>query len=226
MGSRVVVVPTEEIGREIANFTIGFAKLVVENKHEDAIGAGSGTLVVLGKVYGIVTAAHVLDALPDYGPVGLVRYQGDMQHEKQTLDMAATTKLVIPAEEFGLNGPDLGFLRIPEQNIGWLKAILSFYNLRRYRDEFIAQSLPAGATVYAVAGMIDERTKNYLPQGKGGRRKGFEAIFTNGDITAEREVDGYGLLDFIPVEYPDFKMPGNFEGTSGGCLAAIFRNGR
>jgi hypothetical protein len=57
---RQVNIPTDKIGNEIANYTVGFAKLSIENKVEDAVCAGSGTLAFAGRVCGVLTAAHVL----------------------------------------------------------------------------------------------------------------------------------------------------------------------
>jgi hypothetical protein len=61
--------------------------------------------------------------------------------------------------------------------------------------------------------MIDERTKDLPAERAGDRRKGFEALFSNGTISAEREVGGYDLMEFAPAEYPDFKLPGDYQGT-------------
>ena len=55
---------TEDISREISHFTVGFAALSVKDHVEDATSAGSGTLVTIGSVEGILTAAHVVEALP------------------------------------------------------------------------------------------------------------------------------------------------------------------
>jgi hypothetical protein len=52
----------------------------VHNRVEDAIGAGSGTLVSIGKIRGILTAAHVLAHRPDKGEVGIVEYRGQTVH--------------------------------------------------------------------------------------------------------------------------------------------------
>src|SRR6202051_3174109 len=73
---RIVTIPTAGVSNAMAAYTIGFVKLEVHNNVEDAIGAGSGTLVSVGKVHGILTAAHVLDNLPDRGTVGIVEYRG------------------------------------------------------------------------------------------------------------------------------------------------------
>src|ERR1700681_575904 len=55
--------------------------------------------------------------------------------------------------------PSLGFLRLPEKYLGWLRAINSFYNLTKSRDEYLANSTPGPDSVDAIVGMIHERTK-------------------------------------------------------------------
>jgi hypothetical protein len=80
---RIVNVPTAGISQAMAAYTIGFVKLEVHDRVEDAIGAGSGTLVSIGKVYGILTAAHVLAHLPDSGAVGIVEYRGETIHYRK-----------------------------------------------------------------------------------------------------------------------------------------------
>src|SRR5882762_7621134 len=124
--NRIVTLPTAGIGNAVAAYTIGFVKLEVHDRVEDAVGAASGTLVAVGKVYGILTAAHVLDNRPDQGSVGIVEYRGESVHyRKQTIDMAGATKIVLRDAAFGADGPDLGFLRLPADSVGWLAAISS-----------------------------------------------------------------------------------------------------
>lgn len=45
-----VTIPTAAIGNAVAAYTVGFVKLKVHDRVEDAIGTGSGTLVRVGKV--------------------------------------------------------------------------------------------------------------------------------------------------------------------------------
>ncbi len=56
--ARTITIPTAGISDAMAAYTIGVAKLEVHDRLEYAIGAGSGTLVSIGKVRGILTAAH------------------------------------------------------------------------------------------------------------------------------------------------------------------------
>ncbi|MBK8909255.1 MAG: hypothetical protein IPM60_15660 [Rhodospirillales bacterium] len=67
----------EEASSVIANFIIGFARVTVHQGAQDADAAGSGTLVTVGPVHGILTAAHVLRNLPDQGEVGIVQSRTD-----------------------------------------------------------------------------------------------------------------------------------------------------
>lgn len=219
---RVVTIPTAAIGNAVAAYTIGFVKLEVHDRVEDAIGAGSGTLVRVGKVHGILTAAHVLSHLPDSGKVGIVEYRGETMHyRKRQIEMADTVKIVQSGDNFGPDGPDLGFLRLPAESVGWFEAIGSFYNLLKHRSD-ADQAAPSPSSVDAIVGMIDERTKDLPAERADERRKGFEALFSNGTISAQRDVGGYDLMEFAPAEYPDFKLPGNYQGTSGGALWRIY----
>src|SRR5438445_123735 len=49
-----------------------FGLLRVENGAEHIRSAGSGTLVTVGSVHGVLTAAHVIEALPKIGQVGII----------------------------------------------------------------------------------------------------------------------------------------------------------
>jgi hypothetical protein len=178
-------------------------------------------LAFAGRVCGVLTAAHVLDGLPDQGEVGLVTLAGqERQFRKQTIEMAETTKISIRGNGFGPDGPDLGFLRLPEKYLGWLRAINSFYNLTKSRDEYLANSTPGPDSVDAIVGMIHERTKTLMADNL--RKKGFEALFSDGRIVETRHATGHDLLSFLPTAYPDFQLPANFQGTSGGALWRVY----
>ncbi|MCJ9700140.1 hypothetical protein [Bradyrhizobium sp. SHOUNA76] len=220
--ARTITIPTAAVSDAMAAYTIGFAKLEVRDRVEDAIGAGSGTLVSVGKVLGVLTAAHVLTNLPDQGEVGIVEYRGQTIHyRKRTIEMANTTKIVLRGDAYGLDGPDLGFLRLAADTIGWFKALGSFYNLLKHRTD-TSGSPPSPDFTDAVVGMIDERTKALPAERPRERRKGFEALFSNGAVSNERIVGGYDLFDFAPTDYPDFTLPGDYGGTSGGAVWRIY----
>jgi hypothetical protein len=219
---RTVTIPTAGVSDAMAAYTIGFAKLEVLDRVEDAVGAGSGTLVSVGKVRGILTAAHVLANLPDKGEVGIVEYRGQTVHyRKRLIEMAHTTKIALRGDAFGPDGPDLGFLRLAPDTVGWFEAIGSFYNLLKHRSDG-SGAAPSTSSTDAVVGMIDERTKDLPAERPRERRKGFEALFSNGTVSKDRVVGGYDLFDFAPTDYPDFTLPGDYGGTSGGAVWRIY----
>jgi hypothetical protein len=94
------------VAQDIANYTVGFCKLTVRGNEEDAIPAGSGTLVTIGNVSGILTAAHVVEHIRHEGQVGIVRFpnrQGLVQ--KLKLEMKLTDAISPRQQDFGPTGP-------------------------------------------------------------------------------------------------------------------------
>src|SRR5262249_26322417 len=141
----------------ISHYMIGLAKLSVHDRVEHAVLVGTATLVYVGSVPGLLTAAHVLDALPSSGDVAVVLFKsGKLQ--KQVIPMKYAVPVTIRGNEFNQNGPDLGFLRLPFNIAGSLNAIGSFYNLKKWRDSVFSDKKPAPNYVEALVGMIDELT--------------------------------------------------------------------
>ncbi len=121
MLQRKFLLSTQQISKDISYFTIGFATLSVQGHVEDAVCAGPGTLVTVGSLYGILTAAHVLGNLPTKGQVGLVTHADDpSRFQKQIIMMEHTDSVIMRGKAFDQKGPDLGFLRLPQQSIGWI----------------------------------------------------------------------------------------------------------
>src|SRR5436190_14729573 len=115
MLQRKFLLSTEQISKDVSYFTIGFATLSVKGNVEDAVCAGSGTLVTVGSLHGILTAAHVLDNLPAKGQVGLVTHADDpSRFQKQSITMEHTDSVLMRGATFDRKGPDLGFLRLPQ----------------------------------------------------------------------------------------------------------------
>jgi hypothetical protein len=127
------------------------------------------------------------------------------------------------------SGPDLGFLRLPQNNIGWLKAKGSFYNLSKHRNDALTHKNAGSGHIDAVVGVIHELTKDLPSETPRIRKKGFTAIFSGGRPIAVKYVDNFDILDFELTSDPDFNLPNSFEGTSGGAIWRFFveeRDGR
>jgi hypothetical protein len=220
MAQRIVQIPTKEIGEAVSQFTIGLATLSVHDRIEDASCAGSGTLMTIGRLNGLLTAAHVLDALPATGDIGIVRYQAGML-QKQVIKMENTDQVSIFGKEFGLSGPDLAFLRLPRENVGSLAATNIFYNVSKRRDRVLAKQAPARNYVDAIIGMVDQLTTDVAVPDPLRRAKVFSALFCDGRIVSERSENGFDLVDFTAVD-SEFPLPASFQGVGGGGLWRIY----
>jgi hypothetical protein len=208
-------IPIDEISRFAANFTIGFARISVNNKTEDAGSAGSGSLISVGSVKGILTAAHVLEALPDEGNVGIIMHQPSA---KPVIDMSLAQKLKIGGEASGVSGPDLGFLWLPLPTATALEARLSVYSLSRRREDALANAVPAPTSIDAIVGIISELTEDVPSGRKTVRKKAFKAIFGPGCSSSLTETGEHDYFDFEVKSAPGFTLPNSFKGTSGGAV--------
>lgn len=221
-----IIIPTSSLGDDIANYSIGFVKFLHHNGSEDAVCAGSGTLVRVGKVHGILTATHVLENLPSSGQVGLAQFFGRTVHfRKQTFNMDHAETIMVGGKGNAPSGPDLGFLRLATKDAAWLAAIQSFYNMQLHSSDHTKEP-PAPNSVYVIVGAIDERTKNLPAERPGEYRKGFEAIITDSNMMWFGKNGGFTLVGMKPKSYPDFSLPGDFGGTSGGGLWQIYFNAK
>ena len=208
---------TEKIGKATSHFTIGFGLLRVENGAEHISSAGSGTLVTVGSVHGILTAAHVIDALSKKGQVGIITSVDESSPlQALKIEMDHAVSVVIGEKRSVELGPDLAFLRLPPESVGWLTAKNSFYNLLKYRDDVLGNKAPAPDHVDTMTGVIDELTAEAPGSKPGAKKTLFTTIFCGARLIALRYVDEHGLYYFEPSDKIDFSLPGSFKGMSGG----------
>jgi len=178
-------------------------------------------LVTVGGIRGILTAAHVLKALPDEGRVAIIlSAESPAQFRRMKIDMKNAHKLVVCASEFTIDGPDLGFLRISSEDAGSIAAISSLYNLTKRADDVLAKQKPAPNSSDALAGVIHERTK--VLETERGRATSFDLLFCGGQSGAERSVGDHDTFTFAPANEQDFELPSSFAGASGGGIWRFF----
>jgi hypothetical protein len=163
-------------GSSIAPFSIAFAKLDVVGEQEDATPSGSGALVTVGSIHGILTAAHVLEALPDQGEVGLIRFT-NATIQKQTIDMSLAEKLAIRGNGSVAEGPDIGFLRLASPQAATLNATNVFFNLSKREESVLGNEHPSCEYFEGLSGIIAEWTIDH-PTGEAGfhHLKGFRGL--------------------------------------------------
>lgn len=213
----------EETRAAIADSTIGFVTISLVDGIEDAHPAGSGVLVSVGSVNGILTAAHVLENLPEEGEVGLVCFaRRPSVALRQTIDVGFAEKLIIGSRPWRAEGPDLGFLKLSSSDVGALKARNVFQNLGMKQEPVLASIQPDLPYFDGISGMIAEWVSD-LPVEQGfSRVKNFGAMFGIGRIVNEHESECFDLCDFEVTYGPESESPNSFGGMSGGALWRIF----
>ena len=210
----IVAVPTNMIAPTVALHSIGLA--IAEP--DMSVRAGSGTLVQVGNVYGILTAAHCVRAIKKYAKIDIAPLTADSDPIRIKMEMEVKHAATIGLGETDTpDGPDLAFIRTPPNLTGWLKAALSFVNLNREPREFEGADRCFGVfgivnTLTNSKAEIDAKTKGVI----------LGAVFSNGEIKAEKKKDWYDSFEFTHTGYKDFALLEDFEGASGGSVWKIF----
>lgn len=205
-------------------YCVGLLKLGIADGCETADSAGSGTLVKIGKAHFILTAAHVAEALPTKGDVGIVRFSTQEIHlQKLTLDMGYVQPIAIGNSPFSDKGPDLALLPLPEPFVSTVAATNSFFDLGRRSQLASAGKFPSKICFDCLAGVIAERTTDVaVPEDAGFLKRSFEASFEPGTFAPLAEHEGYDLLRFTPQEDEGYEPPSSYQGVSGAALWRVF----
>jgi len=207
---------SETIARRVADHTIGFLRLTEDHDGKNAVPAGTGTLVQIDDMRGILTAAHVLTDLPNEGLVGLVRFlDKEEQHQQLKLDMGKTQKILLGSAPFTEWGPDVAFLRMPFDTAGTLGATNTYVNFIKTRE---GPSQLGPRYFDAVVGEIGEWTEDLSPKRADTRLKGVRALFATGNIVRTFDRDGLDYFDLELVHETGFTPPNSYGGMSGGGL--------
>lgn len=193
----------------IAASTLGLMKYVERGGRPDAIPAGTGTLVSIGHVLGLLTAAHVTRELPSSGPVGLVRFLL-AREENPHVRMDETEKI-----EFGPHEPDLAFLRFTHGAAEALRASNTFVDLLRPRTQFLVGEKSHPYLLY-VAGVVAERTLELPGTSRFPIGRGVKAALFN--VTVDDDIRGENGVVHVRPNLSHSDVPASYEGVSGGGL--------
>jgi hypothetical protein len=224
---RTVELDLRSFAEEIAPYTVGFLKRNSVDQPQSLDCVGSGVLVSVGQVYGILTAGHVLANLPSFGQISLITFpQTKNKLQNFSLEMSFTERLVLGGPVWGESGPDIGFLRLANDVIGILKSSNSFRNLRNAAQIDPPLGPKSKQFIDAVLGVVDERTHTAEGEKPGFIIKKFEANFMDGSISTNQTSDDFDYCSFAPRAGDTGSLPTNFGGVSGGGIWRIYYDGR
>lgn len=196
--------------------TVGF----VRTQGDSPTSLGSGTLIRFGNVVGILTCAHVLEALLKETEIGLLCFPvRATQIQTLRLPTAATDSISIGSAPWDASGPDLAFLRLPAAIIGDIERVATITNGDRHRQNIVAGEPTPMRHLCAIAGIVDEMTKppivTRIATGIVTTRS-FEAFIDIGNLFVDDE--GADRFRFQPMSTQGNILPTSYKGLSGGGL--------
>ena len=155
------------------------------------------------------------------GEVGLMVFPEKKRRQAFKIDLGHTNRVLDYAEDRGADGPDLGFLALPEYKATQLAAICSFVDLDKRRAE-LGNPTKSNTVLDAVCGMVGEWTADSPSSPPGYRNKDFTLLFGPGYTLGKRQVGDYDLALSRPELAPVVDAPKSFGGVSGGGLWRFF----
>ena len=203
-------------GNIINSYSAGLLKLSPYREDKRAASViGSGTLVSINGIKGILTAHHVSELLQKEDSLALLLLESEHRMEIECKYLHSITIGRGPNE---YEGPDFSFIIIPEHEIAKIKPYRQFFDLSGYRENMIKNRPDPHIGIWFIWGIPDEYTE-ILESVKG---SGKVISFTGGSMLVGpvREYT-HGEYDYIEanVDYYGLnKPPGSFGGISGGGL--------
>lgn len=199
----------------LADYSLG----LVEGPEDDPCLLGSGTLVSIGEIRGILTAEHVLDALPQHGPVGLAmptRFGPYLGRPK--IHMEYLTRVPLGRGKNIAEGPDLGLLVLPDRVRIAIPSTKTFFNLSKRRDRVLENPASFEVGIWALTGAAGEWTMDGTAEAGFRRVRDFRGGPAFCFLDCELTVGGFDYLEFTAEYGGSSESPGSFGGFSGGGL--------
>jgi hypothetical protein len=178
--------------------------------------AGSGTLVRVGDVFGIVTAAHVTEVLKTLPQVGVVRYTGS-RFQGLILSMQHVRLAEIGNPPWTQNGPDIAFVVLPYDSVQTLEAYGCVFLDLATRFTGLKNGNWDRKGFFCIAGCVGELTKSQGSTATHLKVDG-NALIEVVDVGPHKKIAQFDYVDCVLLPNPGFPQPKSFEGMSGGGL--------
>jgi len=197
---------------KISRSVIGF----VDGPPETSVKSiGSGTLIKFADIGGVLTCAHVIEALRATAVTGIVTFPvRSWEFQNTTFDLAKCGLLKIGAPPWTEGGADLALIILDPTTFSALCRLGSPIDLER-QSSFMLSDGPETPCIEAVAGVVGEWSvdKTLSPTGRGVMK----ALLSQGQITSRSPLDPNApdIITFRPDD-PKELVPTSYGGVSGG----------
>jgi len=185
---------------------------------------GSGTFVSISNIFGILTAAHVVKKLireKSFERPYLLGLTLNDYPQRYAIHSNSIEPIIIANGQIESDGPDLGFIVLPNSERGTIEARKNFHNLDRKREYILGTPPKFDQGLWAICGVPDEKTIDKPPEINLNPHRRFFTLTGFGSIRGTYTFGEYDYCDFR-VEYNSSpNIPDNFGGISGGGLWQI-----
>ena len=211
----------DDLATTLGMFSVAFIKLSDGPGQQDAFLGGSGTLVRVGNHLGVLTADHVLTALPKE-QVGLAFPPlGADTPQRIVVRTDFNLRLRVGPASSTQSGPDIGVLLLRPADAAKIPSSSAVYNLSLRQERVLAEPRDIGAGGWFLCGVPDEWKKLVPATGTFTTVRTFRGFCGAGVVSRERIDPAFDYLDLDVTAYGRYEGPDSFQGVSGGGLWQI-----
>ena len=206
-----------EIAESLAWYSVG----IWGTRNGTTKELGSGTLVQVGKIHGVLTARHVVDRFDGKDEIGLSILKTRHRFAIKTDFLGEPISCAKgPTED---SGPDIAFFRLPDADVGTVGASKSFVNLELCETK--AADHPIENGIWCIFGFPSE-----LGSAENGESRHFFGQAGAGSVPEDYVLEEPFDYCWMLVQYSASNdLPKNYGGASGGGLWQVivqWREGR
>ena len=208
---------------KLVPYSVGFLKQVPSGKDTVKFTpAGSGVLVEIEGIKGILTAAHVYKELKK-GPAAMLFTVTDRHIKARPLRFSTEQLDTVVLHNYGDGsvGPDIAFIRVPFEIAGDLDSSNLFCNFA-VRGERAKNGINQPELIYElIIGVVAENT-HFKSEKNGVRTDTHVMSIADGKSSGIRTVgENLEVFDFKVLHDENVKRPSSYGGLSGSAIWAI-----
>jgi len=151
---------SDKVIERLTSYTVGFLVQTWDEKNKcSALSpCGSGVLIQIGELKGILTAGHVLEKIQKESSFHLFTISGHNDKSKPIICLVNECKIVIENDsEYPSDPPDMGFIQVSKNVEDTLLSRNTYYNFQK-RLELVKEQSP-DLTLELIVGIVAEQSQ-------------------------------------------------------------------
>jgi hypothetical protein len=206
------------IEQQIHNYTVVLGRYIVNGKRYHAVLVGSGTLILIGEKYGILTAQHVIPILrrSDTLLISIASYRHRCEVDIKNVDF-----IELSNDSNNEKRPDLAFVLLRGSELDNIKAKKSFWNMSYWKSKVLSDPSCPKSSLWIISGHPEAYTKTEGPSERAIEAKCFRNMLGYTCIKREFMEGEFDYFETGIFYKTETNIPKDFGGVSGGGLWQI-----